>query len=86
MRVNTHFSQYLETLAKVKGLTTALHVHYAFCTFLCRHCTTTRTTTRYNVKVPNFTVCGGRKHKTTTLFFFPVIRYILKNSTPEKVS
>ena len=24
----------------------------------------------YDVKVPNFTFCGGRKHKTTTFFFF----------------
>ena len=24
----------------------------------------------YNVKIPNFTFCGGRKHKTTTFFFF----------------
>ena len=24
----------------------------------------------YDVKLPNFTFCGGRKHKTTTLFFF----------------
>ena len=25
----------------------------------------------YMVKVPNFTFCRGRKHKTTTFFFFP---------------
>ena len=25
----------------------------------------------YNVKVPNFTFCRGREHKTTTFFFFP---------------
>ena len=24
----------------------------------------------YNVKVPNFTFCRGREHKTTTFFFF----------------
>ena len=24
----------------------------------------------YDVKMPNFTFCGGREHKTTTLFFF----------------
>ena len=24
----------------------------------------------YNVKVPYFTFCRGREHKTTTLFFF----------------
>ena len=35
-----------------------------FCTFLYRRCTT------YEVKVPNFSFCRGRKHKTTTFFFF----------------
>ena len=25
----------------------------------------------YDVKMPNFTFCGKREHKTTTLFFFP---------------
>ena len=34
-----------------------------FCTFLCRHY-------YYDVKVPNFTFCGGRAHKTVTFFFF----------------
>ena len=24
----------------------------------------------YNVKIPNFTFCGGREHKTTPFFFF----------------
>ena len=24
----------------------------------------------YDVKMPNFTFCGGREHKTTTFFFF----------------
>ena len=24
----------------------------------------------YNMKVPNFTLCRGREHKTTTFFFF----------------
>ena len=24
----------------------------------------------YDVKVPNFTFCGGREHKTTNFFFF----------------
>ena len=24
----------------------------------------------YDVKIPSFTFCGGREHKTTTLFFF----------------
>ena len=32
-----------------------------FCTFLFRQCTT------YDVKMPNFTFCGEREHKTTTL-------------------
>ena len=35
-----------------------------FCTFPCRHCTTTMW------KCLNFTFCRGREHKTTTFFFF----------------
>ena len=36
-----------------------------FCIFLCRHCTTA--TWKHLL---NFTLCGGRKLKTTTFFFF----------------
>ena len=48
------------------------HLHYMnnfarasrfFCAFLYRHY-------YYDVKVPNFTFCGGRAHKTMTFFFF----------------
>ena len=35
-----------------------------FFTFLCRHCQLR------DMKLPNFTFCGGREHKTTTFFFF----------------
>ena len=41
-----------EKVKNVTGLlskTSSLHVHYAFCSFRCRHCTT------YDVKMPNFT-------------------------------
>ena len=37
-----------------------------FCTFPCRHFACAR----HRVKVPNFTLCGGCKHKTPTFFFF----------------
>ena len=39
----------------------------AFCTFLCRHCTSLHD---YDVKKPNFTFCGGQELKTTTFFIF----------------
>ena len=51
--------------AKVSiGKTTALHVHHAFLyiSLPSQH--------DYVVKIPNFTFCGGREHKTRTFFFF----------------
>ena len=39
--------------------TTILYVHHAFCTFLCRHCTT------YYVKMPNITMYRGSTQATT---------------------
>ena len=46
------------------GKTTALHVHHAFLyiSFPSRH--------DYNVKMPNFTFCGGSEHKITAFFLF----------------
>ena len=43
---------------------TTLHVHHPFLYI------SLPSLHDYNVKVPNFTFCGGRKHKTATLFFF----------------
>ena len=40
-------------------------MNQAFCTFLQLLCTID-----YDVKIPHFTFCGGRKHKTTTFFLF----------------
>ena len=36
----------------------------------------------YDVKLPNFTFCGGREHKTTSLFF--LLNFDVVLSTPEK--
>ena len=47
-----------------------------FCTFLCRHFA-------HYVKVPNFTLCGGRKHKTVTFFFFSSTSIQFFRRTPE---
>ena len=46
------------------GKITTLHVHHAFwyLTLSSLH--------DYDVKLPYFTFCRGRKHKTTTFFFF----------------
>ena len=44
--------------------TTTLHVHRAFL------CISLPTLHEYDVKMPIFTFCGGRQHKTTTFFFF----------------
>ena len=42
----------------------------------------------YDLKVPNFTFCGGRKHKKTIFFFSPwtSIDAVLSNSSSEKVA
>ena len=44
--------------------TTILHVHHAFLyvSLPSLH--------DYGVKMPNFTSCRGREHRTTTFFFF----------------
>ena len=46
-------------LAKQQLCTCITHVHHAFPSL---H--------DYDVKLPNFTFCRGREHKTTTFFFF----------------
>ena len=46
------------------GRTTTLHVHYAFFHM------SLPSSHDYDMKLRNFTLCGGREHKTTTLFFF----------------
>ena len=45
--------------------TTTLHVHHAFLYI------SLPSLYDYDVKMPNFTFCGKREDKTTTLFFFP---------------
>ena len=44
--------------------TVTLHVHHAFLYIFVP------SLHGYDVKLPNFTFCGGRERKTTTLFFF----------------
>ena len=44
--------------------TTTLHVHHAFLYI------SQPSLHHYNVKVPTFTFCRGREHKTTTFFFY----------------
>ena len=44
--------------------TTTLHVHHAFLYI------SLPSLHDYDVKLPDFTFCGGREHKTTTFFFF----------------
>ena len=46
------------------GKTTTLNVHHAFLyiSLLSLH--------NYDVKMPNFTICQGWEHKTTTFPFF----------------
>ena len=44
--------------------TTTLHVHHAFLYI------SLPSLHDYDVKIPNFTFCGGREHKTTTFFSF----------------
>ena len=43
---------------------TTLHVHHAFLYI------SLPSLHDYDVKMPNFTSCRGREHKTTTFFFF----------------
>ena len=60
---------------KAKGLvgkTKALHVHHAFLYI------SWPSLYDYNVKLPNFTFCGGHEHKATNFSFsFPELRYSL---------
>ena len=51
------------------GKITTLHVHHAFLYI------SLPSLHDYDVKLPNFTYCGGREHKTVTFFFFPELRY-----------
>ena len=46
------------------GKTTTLHVHHAFFYISLPYLHD------YDVKMPNFTFCGGREHKKTISFFF----------------
>ena len=46
------------------GKTTILHVHHAFL-FI-----SLSSLHDYDVKMPNFTFCGERDHKATTIFLF----------------
>ena len=69
-----------ENVKKTIGLiskTTTLHVHHAFCTFLCpflHDC---------DVKMPNFAFYGGRKQATTKFHFFLLyLDMVPRNSTP----
>ena len=53
---------------KAMGLiskTITFHVHHAFFVHFFA------ALPDYNVKVPEFTFCRGREHKTTTFFSFP---------------
>ena len=55
-----------ENVKQTVGLiskTTTLHVHHAFCTFLCPFLHD------YDVKMPNFAFYGGRKQATTKFYF-----------------
>ena len=45
--------------------TTTLHVHHAFFFHI-----SLPSSHDYDMKLPNFTFCGGREHMTTTLFSF----------------
>ena len=46
------------------GATTTLHVRHAFLNI------SLPSLHDYDVKMPNFTFCGGREHKATTFFLF----------------
>ena len=57
--------------------TTTLHVHHAFCIFLCPFLHD------YDVKIPNITFYGLRKQATTKLyFFFLTLDMVPSNSDP----
>ena len=86
MLVNIHFSKYhiweplKDHIWKAIGLTTSLHEHHAFLYIslpLLHGC---------DLKVPNFTIRGGKGESTRQGLSFPELRYSLSNSTPEKVA
>ena len=55
-----------KAIGYISKLATTLHVHHAFLYI------SLPSLLDYHVKMPNFTFCGGRGHKTTRdfLFFF----------------
>ena len=57
--------------------TTTFHLHYTFLDIFMP------SLQDYNVKMPNFTFCGGREHKKTTFFLFPTFDTVFKTSTTE---
>ena len=61
---------------KAIGLTTTLHWHLAFCTFLCRHCTTT------TWKCP---FVGGKNTIRPLSFSFFELRYSLRRTEGEEI-
>ena len=63
-----------------------MHVHHAFLYILLPSLyeSVHKLLHDYDVKMPNFTFCGGRKHKTTFGFFFQNFDTVLKHSTPDK--
>ena len=71
---------YLESLVaalkKAIGLTTTLHWHLAFCTFLCRHCTTT------TWKCP---FVEGKNTIRPLSFSFFELRYSLRSTEGEEI-
>ena len=66
----------MQWVCYVKQLCTCITL---FCTFLCRHCT--------SVKMPDFTLFGGRKQATTNLSFsFLNLSAVPKKSTLGKLA
>ena len=57
--------------------TTTLHVHHSLL------CISSPSLHDYNVKVPNFTLCGGSEHKST--FVFLNFDKVFWHSIPEKL-
>ena len=60
--------------------TTTLHLHYAFL------CVSLPSLHDCDGKKPNFTFCGEREHKTTTLYFCPELRYSPLELTQGKIA
>ena len=63
----------------LRSKTISLHLHTLFryisltelCMCITHFCTRPSLQDDDDVKMPNFTFCGGREHITTTFFFFP---------------